>query len=118
AGGVPEEVAKGAVETAAEVAAIARREHADLLLPVATAALREAENGRAVAERIGAAVGVPTRIISGIEEARLTFEAFRRRLPIGSRPAPRPDTRWGRPEAVTRRAGGTRRGEHAAAGRR
>ena len=100
-GRVPEEVARRAVDTARELAAIARREHADLLLPVATAALREAENGRAVAERIGAAVGVPTRIISGIEEARLTFSAFRRRLPIGSRLALGLDLGGGSLELIT-----------------
>jgi len=100
-GRVPEDVAKRAVETARQLAAIARREHADLLLPVATAALRDAENGRAVAERIASAVGVPTRIISGIEEARLTFGAFRRRLPVGSRLALGLDLGGGSLELIT-----------------
>jgi exopolyphosphatase/guanosine-5'-triphosphate,3'-diphosphate pyrophosphatase len=100
-GRVPEEAARRAVETAGELAALARREHVDLVLPVATAALREAENGRAVAERIGAAVGVPTRIISGIEEARLTFGAFRRRLAVGSRLALGLDLGGGSLELIT-----------------
>ncbi|HTY19164.1 MAG TPA: hypothetical protein VMH82_15645, partial [Myxococcota bacterium] len=46
-------------------------------------------------------VGVPTRIISGIEEARLTFSAFRRRLPIGSRLALGLDLGGGSLELIT-----------------
>lgn len=84
-GRVPEDVCIRAVETVGQLAATARRAGADLLLPIATAAIREARNGPEVAERIGAAVGVPTRVISGIEEARLTFSAFRHRLSVGSR---------------------------------
>lgn len=80
---VPEEVCERAVETARLLGESARRAHADLLLPVATAALRDARNGAEVAARIGEAVGVPTRILSGVEEARLTFAAFRRKLKIG-----------------------------------
>lgn len=41
----------------------------------ATAALREALDGAEVAERIGARCGVPVRILSGGEEARLVYEA-------------------------------------------
>lgn len=84
-GRVPEDVCARAVETAQQLGETARRAGADLLLPIATAAIREAKNGREVAERIGAAIGVPTRVISGIEEARLTFSAFRHRLKVGSR---------------------------------
>ncbi|HSJ96061.1 MAG TPA: histidine phosphatase family protein, partial [Myxococcota bacterium] len=82
---VPEEVCERAVATARQLGATARRAGADLLLPIATAAIREATNGPDLAERIGTAIGVPTRVISGIEEARLTYSAFRRRLEVGSR---------------------------------
>jgi len=82
---VPAEAVERAVETARLLGKSARNAHADLLLPVATAALRDATNGAQVAERIGEVVGVPTRILSGPEEARLTFGAFRRKLRIGSR---------------------------------
>jgi exopolyphosphatase/guanosine-5'-triphosphate,3'-diphosphate pyrophosphatase len=82
---VPPEICERAVDTARVLGQSARRAHADILLPVATAALRDARNGAAVATRIGEAVGVPTRILSGVEEARLTFGAFRRKLKIGSR---------------------------------
>lgn len=84
-GRVPEDVCARAVETAQQLGETARRNGADLILPIATAAIREAKNGPEVAERIGAALGVPTRVISGIEEARLTFSAFRHRLEVGSR---------------------------------
>lgn len=98
---VPEEVCARAVETARQLAETARRAGADLLLPIATSAIREAKNGRELADRIGAAIGVPTRIISGIEEARLTFSAFRQRLKVGSRLALGLDLGGGSLELIT-----------------
>jgi exopolyphosphatase/guanosine-5'-triphosphate,3'-diphosphate pyrophosphatase len=98
---VPDDVCTRAVDTARQLGETARRAGADLLLPVATAALRDARNGREVARRIGAAVGVPTRIISGIEEARLTFAAFRHRLGMGSRLALGLDLGGGSLEMIT-----------------
>ena len=56
---VPDAVCDRAVETARLLGESARRAHVDLLLPVATAALRDARNGAEVAARIGEAVGVP-----------------------------------------------------------
>jgi phosphohistidine phosphatase SixA len=73
----------------------------DVFLPVATAALRDAANGAEVAERIGAAFGVETRILSGAEEARLTFAAFRRKLRIGTRSALGIDLGGGSLELIT-----------------
>jgi exopolyphosphatase/guanosine-5'-triphosphate,3'-diphosphate pyrophosphatase len=98
---VPEAVCERAVETARLLGESARRAHADLLLPVATAALRDARNGVEVAARIGEAVGAPTRILSGAEEARLTFAAFRRKLKIGSRLALGIDLGGGSLELIT-----------------
>jgi exopolyphosphatase/guanosine-5'-triphosphate,3'-diphosphate pyrophosphatase len=100
-GRVPEDVCARAVETARQLGETARRAQVDLLLPVATAALRDARNGREVAKRIGEAVGVPTRIISGLEEARLTFAAFRRRLEVGSHLALGIDLGGGSLELIT-----------------
>jgi exopolyphosphatase/guanosine-5'-triphosphate,3'-diphosphate pyrophosphatase len=77
------------------------RAHADVFLPVATAALRDAANGAEVADRIGAAFGVETRILSGAEEARLTFAAFRRKLRIGTRSALGIDLGGGSLELIT-----------------
>jgi exopolyphosphatase/guanosine-5'-triphosphate,3'-diphosphate pyrophosphatase len=100
-GRVPDEVCARAVETARLLGQSAANAHADVLLPVATAALRDAVDGREVAERIGAAVGVPTRILSGGEEARLTFAAFRRKLKIGGRLALGVDLGGGSLELIT-----------------
>jgi exopolyphosphatase/guanosine-5'-triphosphate,3'-diphosphate pyrophosphatase len=98
---VPEDVCARAVETARLLGESARRAEVDVLLPVATAALRDARNGRAVAQRIGEAIGVPERILSGAEEARLTFAAFRRKLRIGSRLALGLDLGGGSLELIT-----------------
>lgn len=82
---VPDAVCDRAVEAARLLGESARRAHVDLFLPVATAALRDARNGPEVAARIEEAIGVPARILSGSEEARLTFAAFRRKGKLGSR---------------------------------
>ena len=57
------------------------------LYPVATAALRDARNGRQLARRIGEALGTPVRVLSGEEEAHLMFAAFRQRLAVRDGPA-------------------------------
>ena len=100
-GHVPDDVCVRAVETARLLGESARNAHADILIPVATAALRDATNGAEVAARIGAAVGAPTRLLSGAEEARLTFAAFRRKLKIGSRVALGLDLGGGSLEVIT-----------------
>jgi exopolyphosphatase/guanosine-5'-triphosphate,3'-diphosphate pyrophosphatase len=69
-------------------AARALREQADEsrpeeLVAVATAALREAKNARAVADAVGAALGAPVQILSAPEEARLVFQAIRGRVELG-----------------------------------
>jgi exopolyphosphatase/guanosine-5'-triphosphate,3'-diphosphate pyrophosphatase len=97
----PAAVCDRAVETARLLGESARRAHADVLLPVATAALRDARNGGEVAARIGEALGTPARILSGVEEARLTFAAFRRKLKIGSRLALGLDLGGGSLELIT-----------------
>ncbi len=45
----------------------------DRTVAVATAAIREARNGPEVADHLGAALGVPVRILEGTDEARLSF---------------------------------------------
>jgi exopolyphosphatase/guanosine-5'-triphosphate,3'-diphosphate pyrophosphatase len=100
-GRVPDDVCERAVETARLLGESARNAHTDLLIPVATAALRDATNGPDLARRIGEVVGVPARILSGAEEARLTFAAFRRKLKIGSRLALGLDLGGGSLELIT-----------------
>ena len=65
-----------AARTARDVAALAQvaREHGSgTIVGVATYALRTAANGEAVAKRIARAAGVPVRILSGQEEAALSY---------------------------------------------
>lgn len=55
-----------------------RAEGIDELLPFATSAIREATNGPAILERIRDETGVELQVLSGADEARLTFLAVRR----------------------------------------
>lgn len=50
------------------------------LLPVGTAALRDAANGAELRRQLGEVLEAPVRLLSGAEEARLMFAAFRRRV--------------------------------------
>lgn len=77
---IPEEVCERAVEVARELRIVAEQEKVQKLIPVATAALRDASNGRRLADRIGRALGTEVRILSGEQEARLMFRAFQRRV--------------------------------------
>jgi phosphohistidine phosphatase SixA len=85
-GRIPKEVAKIAVETAAELHAVAEREKVQHLHAVATAALRDARNGQKVAFAIAKVLGQPVRVLSGEEEAHAIFRAVRRRLSLGDEP--------------------------------
>lgn len=82
-GEIPKAVAARAVECARDLKAIADDHGAERFVPVATAALRDARNGAALAQSISRTLGIPVRVLSGIEEARLIFGAFRRRIPLG-----------------------------------
>jgi len=81
-GRIPEEVCARAVEAASQLHRRAVAAHAEQFIAVATSALRDARNGRQLARRIGASLGVPVRVLTGEEEARLIFAAFRQRLAI------------------------------------
>jgi len=83
-GCIPDPVCDRAGSVAREFAEIARGEEVDRLFAVATAALRSATNGQSAAQRIGAALGHPIRILSGEEEARTIFRAFQSRLELGA----------------------------------
>ena len=60
-----------ATEVLARYAAILKRLGVDRVEAVATSAVREASNGRQFVHRVRARLGLPLRIISGREEARL-----------------------------------------------
>jgi len=80
AGKIPEEICEAGVQAARELTDTAAAAGAAKILPVGTAALRDARNGASLTERIGEAVGAGVRILTGEEEARLMFSAFRRRV--------------------------------------
>lgn len=68
-------IAESAAAIAAEFAKRARSLGATHIVVGATAALREATNGQAVADLIGAKAGLPVRILSGEDEARLVYRS-------------------------------------------
>jgi exopolyphosphatase/guanosine-5'-triphosphate,3'-diphosphate pyrophosphatase len=74
-GTVDGEMAERAAIVAAEFARRARSLGATHTLVGATAALRRADNGAAVAAVIGARTGLQVRILSGDDEARLVYQA-------------------------------------------
>jgi exopolyphosphatase/guanosine-5'-triphosphate,3'-diphosphate pyrophosphatase len=83
---IPAEAQDDAVRAAARLRRRAEALGVQRLLPVGTAALREAANGTALRRRLEDALEAPVRLVSGEEEARLMFAAFRRRvlLPAGA----------------------------------
>jgi exopolyphosphatase / guanosine-5'-triphosphate,3'-diphosphate pyrophosphatase len=72
-GAIPDEKAGEVAEVVATQVRLARELGAETIRAVATAAVREASNGAAVAEQIGKGAGVPVEILSEQEEGRLSF---------------------------------------------
>lgn len=72
-GEIPAEKAAEVAEVVATQVRLARELGAETIRAVATAAIREASNGEAVAETIGEESGVPVDILSDEEEGRLSF---------------------------------------------
>lgn len=66
------------VQACREAVEVAEDKGATSMLAFATSALREAVNGTAVLDRVRAEAGVDLQILSGPDEARLTFLAVRR----------------------------------------
>lgn len=75
------------LETIRRFAALADANGADEIVARATAALRDADNGAAVVDRIHEATGVRVEVISGVDEARLIFGAVRSSVVIDAAPA-------------------------------
>jgi exopolyphosphatase/guanosine-5'-triphosphate,3'-diphosphate pyrophosphatase len=69
-GSMPPATAARLIETLRRYAAICRETHAEVRA-VATSALREADNGPLIVERVASEAGVRLEVISGREEARL-----------------------------------------------
>jgi exopolyphosphatase/guanosine-5'-triphosphate,3'-diphosphate pyrophosphatase len=66
------------IATVAEFASIAKTSGCVQLMPFATSAVREATNSDEVLLRVRRETGVELRVLSGVDEARLTFLAVRR----------------------------------------
>ncbi|MBK7368358.1 MAG: hypothetical protein IPJ04_10735 [Candidatus Eisenbacteria bacterium] len=74
-GMVAEDLVERAAHLTAEFVRRARSLGAQHVIAAATAALRSARNGEAVAARLGERSGLPVRILSGDDEARLMYRA-------------------------------------------
>src|SRR4051795_12900965 len=69
---------KALVNAVDEACAQAEKQGVDELLALVTSAIRDASNGQEVLDRIRDKTGVELRVLSGEDEARLTFLAVRR----------------------------------------
>ncbi len=72
-GAIPAEKVREVAEVVATQVRLSRELGAETIRAVATAAIREADNGKQAAEEIAAAAGVPVEILSDEEEGRLSF---------------------------------------------
>src|SRR5947209_2518887 len=79
-GRVPEPDATRAVQTVARFRTLAEAADCDEIVACATSAIREADNGGEIVDRIRADTGVEVHVITGVEEARLIFDAIRAQL--------------------------------------
>ncbi len=103
-----DEICDKAVEAGRRLGRAADRTGAQELVAVATSAIRDAKNGRKLAERLGRALGSEVRILSGEDEARLIFSAFRRRVGLGDENALGLDLGGGSLELAVGNAAGLR----------
>ena len=77
-GGIAEPGVAALTEFVGEAAKIAEQVGAEEMLAFATSAIREASNGDEVLAAVRSATGVDLEVLTGAEEARLTFLAVRR----------------------------------------
>ena len=84
--GIPLEDCDRAIESVLHLADVAETAGAEQLIAIATAALRDARNGRLLARMFGRILHTNVRILSGADEARAVFSAFRRRIDVGQKP--------------------------------
>jgi exopolyphosphatase/guanosine-5'-triphosphate,3'-diphosphate pyrophosphatase len=77
-GGIADDGVAALTEFVGEAAKIAQQVGAEEMLAFATSAIREAANGDDVLRTVRNATGVDLEVLSGAEEARLTFLAVRR----------------------------------------
>ncbi len=73
-----------AVVALARMSTLARQMHADRVDAVATSAVRDAANGGAFLDRVRAETGLRVRLLSGEEEARLSFRSALAHFELGA----------------------------------
>lgn len=86
-GRIGEELADRAVEAVRRLRIMAESAGAEELTAMATSALREADDGALLVERIESEAGVKVHVISGLVEARLIFAAVSASVVIDPGPA-------------------------------
>lgn len=97
-----------AVEAVRRFRALAEAEGATEIRALGTAALREARDGSDLVDRIEAETGVAVKVVSGVLEAQLIFEAVRASVVIEPRPALCADLGGGSLELMVGDAAGLR----------
>ncbi|MFA9429815.1 Ppx/GppA phosphatase family protein [Egicoccus sp. AB-alg2] len=85
-GAIPADARQHAAATAGHLADLARRSGATEVTAVATAALRDADNGPEVLAAMEAATGVPVRVLPGLDEARLSYLGVRASVAVDVEP--------------------------------
>jgi exopolyphosphatase / guanosine-5'-triphosphate,3'-diphosphate pyrophosphatase len=85
-GAIPASCVEQAVDTVAHLSELARRAGAEERQAVATAAIRDADNGPEVLTALSEAAGTPVRILDGLTEARLGYLGVRAAVSIRSEP--------------------------------
>jgi exopolyphosphatase/guanosine-5'-triphosphate,3'-diphosphate pyrophosphatase len=85
-GGIPPAQRQAAVDTVAHLSELARRAGAEERHAVATAALRDAENGPEVLDALSEAAGVAVRVLDGRTEARIGYLGVRAAVALRREP--------------------------------
>lgn len=85
-GYVPDDAREQAVTTVAHLMELARRNRAEESVAVATAALRDAENGGEVLAALSEAAGIDIQVLDGLEEARLAYLGVRASVAVRANP--------------------------------
>ncbi len=85
-GGVPGDRAASAVRAVRRLALAAEEAGVDVVVALATAALRDADNGSSLIDRLERVIGHPITLLTGEEEARLCFLGQRAGVWVGQDP--------------------------------
>jgi exopolyphosphatase/guanosine-5'-triphosphate,3'-diphosphate pyrophosphatase len=85
-GGVPPDRAASAVRTVRRLATACEEAGVDVVVALATAALRDADNGSRLISRLEQVLGCPITLLTGEEEARLCFLGQRAGVWVGKEP--------------------------------